>query len=506
MFRRLSLFPSCKIPSELESKDSLFPFAQDNVVRQWNSLGDIYDLYNEDEDDEKPPDPQPHIPSPMKHRALNINVGGKSYQITYKMAARFPKSRIGQLAACTDPGGKLDLCDDYVVKDDEYFFDRDPDVFNSIFNFYRTGVLWIRDELCPRNFLEEIGYWGVRVKMAHRCCRIAFEERSDELEEQLKVQRELEAELEIEEHEEDFEGMFLGQARKKIWNLMENPVSSIPAKLIAVFSSICVLASLVSMTLDTVEEMEYLTPTGELSGKTYLAHIETVCVSFFTAEYLLRLISTPQLASFAKSALNIVDLLAILPQYLQLALEWFASDNYGKHIADMNTVGRIGQVLRVMRLLRIFRILKLARHSTGLRAFGFTLRQCYQQVGCLLLFIVLGIFIFSAMVYSVEHDMPNTNFTSIPHAWWWATVSISTVGYGDMYPETLLGRIFAFGCISFGIILNGLPISMLFNKFSDYYAKLKAHEDSVELGFKRKLRLKQRAQRRLAECCCVDGS
>ncbi len=77
-----------------------------------------------------------------------------------------------------------------------------------------------------------------------------------------------------------------------------------------------------------------------------------------------------------------------------------------------------------MRLMRIFRILKLARHSTGLRAFGFTLRQCYQQVGCLFLFIAMGIFTFSAMVYTVEHDVHQTNFTSIPHAWWWAAVSI----------------------------------------------------------------------------------
>jgi potassium channel subfamily V protein 2 len=90
-------------------------------------------------------------------------------------------------------------------------------------------------------------------------------------------------------------------------------------------------------------------------------------------------------------------------------------------------VGKVGQVLRIMRLMRIFRILKLARHSTGLRAFGFTLRQCYQQVGCLMLFIAMGIFAFSAAVYSVEHDVPGTNFTSILHAWWWAAVSTMAV-------------------------------------------------------------------------------
>lgn len=80
-------------------------------------------------------------------------------------------------------------------------------------------------------------------------------------------------------------------------------------------------------------------------------------------------------------------------------------------------------------------------------------------------------------------------------------VSISTVGYGDVYPETLFGRIFAFGCISLGIILNGMPISMLFNKFSDYYSKLKSYEYTTNVRNRGKLRLAKRAKRRLTEIC-----
>lgn len=80
-------------------------------------------------------------------------------------------------------------------------------------------------------------------------------------------------------------------------------------------------------------------------------------------------------------------------------------------------------------------------------------------------------------------------------------VSISTVGYGDVYPETLFGRIFAFGCISLGIILNGMPISMLFNKFSDYYSKLKSYEYTTNVKNRGKLRLAKRAKRRLTEIC-----
>ncbi|KAM9330682.1 potassium voltage-gated channel subfamily V member 2 [Gastrophryne carolinensis] len=437
---------------------------------------------------------------------LHINVGGTAYFISYMVAASYPKTRIGRLATYTDRQRKLDLCDDYSPVEDVYFFDRDPAIFHHIYNFYRTGVLWVRDELCPRSFLEEINYWGVRVKHTPRCCRISFEERQDELSEQLKVQRELRAEMETEENEELFRGKLYGRLRRHIWNLMEKPFSSVTAKAMAVASSFFVLISVVAMTLNTVEDMQYKNAAGLPSGKPYLEHVETLCIAFFTLEYLLRLISTPDIQRFLRSVLNAVDLIAILPLYLQLILERFSDDDGQKtghehEIEAVGRVGKVGQVLRIMRLMRIFRILKLARHSTGLRAFGFTLRQCYQQVGCLLLFIAMGIFSFSAMVYTVEHDVSGTNFTSIPHAWWWAAVSISTVGYGDTYPETHLGRLFAFLCIAFGIILNGMPISILYNKFSDYYSKLKSYEYTTIRKKRGKVHFTGRAMKKISECC-----
>ncbi|KAM8873537.1 potassium voltage-gated channel subfamily V member 2-like [Synchiropus picturatus] len=502
-YKTLSSTPDSQDPTDLLDLGKIF-------VKPWSSLQflnpDAYDLYGEDYDDEEGRSSAPHpclLVSPSKQVTLNINVGGTVYQMPSRLAARYPKTRIGRLALCTDPSGKMDLCDDYIVQRNEFFFDRDPEVFHSIFHFYRTGVLWIKEELCPRHFMEEINYWGVRIKNSQRCCRISFEEKQDELDEQLKIQRELMAEVEKEENEELFDSMMFGPTRKKIWNLMEKPFSSIPAKLMAVASSIFVLVSLVAMTLNTVEEMQYKSAAGEPSGKFYGEHVEMFCILFFTLEYLLRLVSTPELKSFGQSVLNTVDLIAILPHYLQMVLEHFDDEDVRRHSGDIETVasvGKVGQVLKIMRLMRIFRILKLARHSTGLRAFGFTLRQCYQQVGCLLLFISMGIFMFSAMVYTVEHDVDNTNFTSMPHAWWWAAVSISTVGYGDILPETNLGRIFASACISFGIILNGMPISVLYNKFSDYYAKLKAQEYTAVTKARGNLHFTRRATKKIATC------
>lgn len=88
---------------------------------------------------------------------------------------------------------------------------------------------------------------------------------------------------------------------------------------------------------------------------------------------------------------------------------------------------------------------------------------------------------------------------SWPHASF--QVSISTVGYGDMFPETHLGRLFAFACISFGIILNGMPISILYNKFSDYYSKLKSHEFTSTQKVRGKLRFLKRATQKVADSC-----
>lgn len=402
------------------------------------------DLAEENQKPECPTGPlDGHPDTPAQLSTLKVNVGGHTYQLECFELANYPKTRLGRLATSTSRSGQLRLCDDYEAQTDEYFFDRDPAVFQLIYNFYTSGVLLVQDELCPRCFLEELGYWGVRLKYTPRCCRICFEERRDELSEQLKIQRELRAQAQAEEAEELFRDMrFFGPQRQRLWNLMEKPFSSVAAKAMGVASNLFVLVSVVALALNTVEEMQHQAEQGTGGGDPgpILEHVEMLCVAFFTLEFLLRLASTPNLQRFARSALNLVDLVAILPFYLQLLLECFASEDQGhgkgsprEH--DLETVGRVGkvgQVLRIMRLMRIFRILKLARHSTGLRAFGFTLRQCYQQVGCLMLFITMGIFSFSAAVYSVEHDVPGTNFTSILNAWWWAAVS--SIALGLLHP------------------------------------------------------------------------
>ncbi|XP_010892424.1 potassium voltage-gated channel subfamily V member 2 [Esox lucius] len=508
--RRSSLFASVKLNTSFvqskEEPEAAFPFAQESSVKAWTSMDDL--------DGPTPQKVAPKAKGPKKKKEVvkkslarqsnivNINVGGKVFHIPVHLVLRYPKTRIGSLALCTDPVKRLTLCDDYSVRKNEFFFDRDPTFFHHIFHFYCSNVMWVMESLCPLNFEEEMNFWGLRMGDTPRCCRILFEEKVDEIKDQLKVNQELIDEIKPAHGNEEamFKTMFLGGIRKALWDLMENPYSSLAAKAFAVFSSLFVLISIVAMTLNTVKELKKYT----FYGKTYMECVEIVSIVFFTFEYFLRLLTTCDIKHFVKSALNFVDLLAVMPYFIQIIFEIFTDVDDTAAQEDLKTMARVSKVskvLKVVKLMRIFRILKLAKHSTGMRAFGFTIRQCSEQVCCLFLFIIMGIFTFSALMHSVEMEQPGTPFSSIPDAWWWAAVSISTVGYGDVVPISYMGRCVAFGCISFGIILNGMPISILFNKFSDYYAKLKAQEYTQTIGpGVRTFQLKKRLRRKCDGC------
>ncbi|TNN76178.1 Potassium voltage-gated channel subfamily S member 3 [Liparis tanakae] len=414
---------------------------------------------------------------------VHLNVGGVRHEVDPSMLLRFPHTRLARLLCCQSEATILELCDDYSPSEKEYYFDRNPHVFLCVLNFYHTGRIHMMEEVCVFSFSQEIEYWGIQELHISPCCSYWYHERKDYIDDgdwdvmsddqqQPSFESSFEELSAIDKDLAKFKGAWCAEVRSYIWLRLEDPGHSRGSKIIAVASLSLVLTSIVAMCVHSMPEFQQVDDNEKPIEDPVLAILEEICIAGFSAEFIIRLIVAPSCRKFLGNTLNIIDVASILPFYATLALET-ADEEAAEENEDLENVGKVVQVLRLMRILRI---LKLARHSIGLRALGATVRHSYQEVGLLLLFLSVGISIFSALIYFAEKEEPDTDLGTIPSGWWWATITMTTVGYGDTCPVTLAGKIVATLCIVCGLLVVALPITIIFNKFSKYYQRNKALE------------------------------
>ena len=188
-----------------------------------------------------------------------------------------------------------------------------------------------------------------------------------------------------------------------------------------------------------------------LTYKTFFSMVEIISVIIFTIEYLMRLFTLDKLKDIF-SPLMIIDLLAILPFYLPVAK------------LDL-------RILRIFRLFRILRIFKLARYFESLQMIGKVIYRKRTELisifGVLLFLIFLSSFF---MFYAESEAQPNA-FHNILDTFWWSIVTFTTVGYGDVYPITPIGKLLSATIVLIGIMLFALPTSILTAEFLNEFQK-----------------------------------
>lgn len=204
---------------------------------------------------------------------------------------------------------------------------------------------------------------------------------------------------------------------------------------LVVFSAIFI--SVIVVMLDTVPDIhaEY----GQ-----FLLAIEWILTIFFTFEYILRLYCVYRPMKYATSFFGIIDLLAIIPTYLSL---FFVGSQFLL-------------VIRALRLLRIFRVLKLGTYTRQGRTIILALRRSVPKLVLFIMVVLLVVIIFGSVMYLIEGHY-NPQFDSIPRAVYWAIVTVTTVGYGDISPHTVAGQMLASLMMLIGYAVIAVPTGIV---------------------------------------------
>ncbi|KAF7209235.1 potassium voltage-gated channel subfamily G member 1 [Nothobranchius furzeri] len=413
-----------------------------------------------------------------------INVGGLRYQLPWTTLENFPLTRLGQLHLCSTFDEIMHICDDYDVAHNEFFFDRNPCAFRNILTFLRAGKLRSLREMCALSFREELLYWGVPEERLEWCCHRRLLQRVEEFEAMERAEEEEEfledlLDSENRRREQITESRF-GRCMSKLRDMVERPQSGLPGKIFACLSVLFVAITAINLSISTMPAMRQEEEEGKCSKMcSNIFIVETVCVAWFSLEFSLRFIQDRSKLTFLRKPLNLIDVVAILPYYITLLVD--ATSKGEKRLGSGNSyLDKVGLVLRVLRALRILYVMRLARHSLGLQTLGLTARRCTREFGLLLLFLCVAIALYSPLLYLIENEMATTQeFTSIPATYWWAVITMTTVGYGDMVPRSIPGQVVALSSILSGILLMAFPVTSIFHTFSRSYLELKQEQQRL---------------------------
>jgi hypothetical protein len=372
----------------------------------------------------------------VNKRRLKFNVSGTIFETYEKTLDQFPETTLG----CP-----LLRREFYDASNNMYILPCDKFAFDAILFYYQSNGILSRPETVAGDvFREELRFFRIK---DHR----------------FPCLEECENEKEPCYEEDNF--------KSKVWDFLENPSSSVWAKIFSYLTMFLIVFSVAIYLLETLPEFsntanrENSVEGSRSSLLTSWFILDTACISWFSLEYLLRVIFAPSRWWFVKSPFGLLDLIAICPFYITLLVE--------DYVGLDSLV-----VIRILRITKSLRLFKISRYYAGLQLFGRAVHDCRDKLRALGMCVIIVVILFSSFLFFAESTMGNgdkSQFRSIPDTFWYTIITMVTVGYGDVVPKTVAGKILGSYCALCGVIILycfPTPIVVLhFNKlYKEYVA------------------------------------
>ena len=219
----------------------------------------------------------------------------------------------------------------------------------------------------------------------------------------------------------------------KIKRIVEE-TDTTPGKIFDIFIQSLIVLSLISFSIETLPDLSE-------NIKRLLKITEAIVVVIFTMEYLLRLFIADKKLKFVFSFYGLIDLFAILPFYITKGI-------------DLRSI-------RIFRLFRLVRAFKIFRYSTAIQRFKIAFLEVKEELTLFLVATGFLLFLTSVGIYYFENSAQPEQFKSVFHCLWWAIVTLTTVGYGDVYPVTVGGKIFTSFIVIIGLGIIAVPTGLV---------------------------------------------
>ncbi|XP_067659212.1 potassium voltage-gated channel protein egl-36-like [Haliotis asinina] len=439
----------------------------------------------------------------MDDYITTVNVSGRRFEIGRDVLSRFPDSTLGRLTSSTQK---------------EVFFQRPTAVFKSVLGYHQTGHLHLPASTCLGAVQEELEFWGFNMDDVEPCCRRAlngFQRQQHEVNEFQKG-----ATLAFIEPNRESTSTF-EKVRNWIWKVMDRPFSSNFAKVYFFISCLVIITSTLLIVLGTLPQFKstlmkehwreyfgedyfeefydkirladeeaddedvneiterYNKTIDDILGNFSLpkdVHVKNenfevvgyICTVFFTLELLLRLGCCPSLVRFFRSLLNIIDVLAVIAALGKILVEHVSVAEKFKH-SHLD-------ILEGMLVLRVLRLFHLTKHITGARVLVYAFKSSFSEVGFMALLILITSTVFGTLVYYVDSDRMQT----IPEGCWWAVITMTTVGYGDVTPSTAVSKGVGVLCACMGILVLAITMPLFVNNFITFYSIAKETSNKAQ--------------------------